>query len=43
MSAVLKNMTTVIDENFVTQFTRAMIENVKLAYKLLSNVNVTMR
>ncbi len=43
MSAVLKNMTMQLNESFAVSFTRSLSENVKLAYKLLSTVNVTMR
>lgn len=43
MSAVLKNMTSLVNETFAVNLMKALNENVKLAYKLLSNVNVTMR
>gem|GEM_PF-691452 len=42
MSAVLKNMTMQLNESFAVSFMRSLNENVKLAYKLLSTVNVTM-
>lgn len=41
MSAVFKNMTTLVDQNFTVSLSRAINESVRLIGKLLMNVNTS--